>query len=76
MDRKLREKISKMKEEEIHAVLQQSLATSMCDHPYLSETRRKQLEEEAKMKPLDWLNAQSSESQSQSNEQNERKQKS
>jgi len=48
----------------------------MRDHPYLSETRRKQLEEEAKMKPLDWLNAQSSESQSQSNEQNERKQKS
>ena len=56
--------------------MQQSLATSMRDHPYLSETRRKQLEEEAKMKPLDWLNAQSSESQSQSNEQNERKQKS
>ena len=76
MDRKLHEKISKMTVEEVHAVLQQSLATSMRDHPYLSETRRKQLEEEAKMKPLDWLNAQSSESQSQSNEQNERKEKS
>ena len=76
MDEKLKGKIEKMTEEEVSAILQQSLATSMRDHPYLSETRRKELEKEAKMEPLEWLEFVSSESEKQRNEQNERKQKS
>ena len=76
MDEKLKGKIEKMTEEEVSAILQQSLATSMRDHPYLSETRRKELEKEAKMEPLEWLEFVSSESEKQRNEQNQRKQKS
>ena len=67
---------SKMTKEEISAVLQQSLATSMRDHPYLPETRRKELEEESKMEPLEWLNFVSTKSENQRDGQNERKPKS
>ena len=76
MDDDVHEKIEKMTKEEISAVLQQSLATSMRDHPYLPETRRKELEEESKMETLEWLNFVSTKSENQRDGQNERKPKS
>ena len=76
MDKELYERIAKMTDEEMDAILLQSLETGMRFHPYLSPERRKQLEEESKMAPLEWLKLKNSSPQRQTNEKNERKTKS
>ena len=76
MDKELYDRIAKMTDEEMDAILLQSLETGMRFHPYLSPERRQQLEEESKMKPLEWLKLKNSSPQRQTNEKNERKTKS
>ena len=76
MDKELYDRIAKMTDEEMDAILQQSVSYGMRDHPFLSPERRQQLEKEAKMAPLEWLKLKTSSSQRQTNDQNERKTKS
>ncbi len=76
MDKELYDRIAKMTEEEMDARLQQTVSYGMRDHPFLSPEKRKQLEKESKMAPLEWLKLKNSSSQRQTNEQNERKTKS
>tara|TARA_B100001559_G_scaffold233511_1_gene196746 strand:- start:181 stop:465 length:285 start_codon:yes stop_codon:yes gene_type:complete len=76
MDKELYDRIAKKTDEELDAILLQSLETGMRFHPYLSPERRQQLEEESKMSSLEWLKLKTSSSQRQTNEQNERKTKS
>ena len=76
MDKELYDRIAKKTDEELDAILQQTVIYGMRDHPFLSPERRQQLEEESKMAPLEWLKLKNSSSQRQTNEQNERKTKS
>ena len=76
MDKELYDRIAKMTEEEMDARLQQTVSYGMRDHPFLSPEKRKQLEKESKMAPLEWLKLKTSSSQRQKNEQNEKKTKS
>ena len=76
MDKELYDRIAKMTDEEMDAILQQTVIYGMRDHPFLSPEKRQQLEEESKMKPLEWLKLKNSSSQRQTNEKNERKTKS
>ena len=76
MDKELYDRIAKKTDEELDAILQQTVIYGMRDHPFLSPEMRQQLEEESKMAPLEWLKLKNSSSQRQTNEQNERKTKS
>ena len=76
MDKELYDRIAKMTDEEMDAILQQTVSYGMRDHPFLSPEKRKQLEKESKMAPLEWLKLKNSSPQRQTNEKNERKTKS